>query len=229
MKPTLIIVVACALAPAAWAQPIGACSSEPLPQEFETYCEILATNRRSSVAHYRVAELLFNQNNWQSSANEYREALNGDLDPKWTEVWSHISLGRIFSITGQRERALNEYKQARRTADDTFGAQDEVTRLLGEMDITLRPIRRMLDPRERAEPVEAAPAEYTEEARIAELEGLVLLGGVVNEDGAARDLTMVRSLGLGLDASAMAAVRQWRFTPGGNDTQAISKTQHNCC
>jgi len=28
------------------------------------------------------------------------------------EVWSHIQLGKIFDITGQRERAVNEYRQA---------------------------------------------------------------------------------------------------------------------
>ena len=29
--------------------------------------------------------------------------------PRWTEVWSHIALGNIFDITGQRDRAVNEY------------------------------------------------------------------------------------------------------------------------
>ncbi len=57
----------------------------------------------------------------QSAANEFREALNGDLEPKWTEVWAHINLGKIFDITGQRERAVNEYKLAIRTKDNTQG------------------------------------------------------------------------------------------------------------
>src|SRR6266851_4394973 len=79
------------------------------------------------------------QNNLQSAANEFLEALSGDLDPKWTEVWAHISLGTIFDITGQSDRAVNEYKQARRTGDNTFGAQEEVARLLKELgaDTTL--------------------------------------------------------------------------------------------
>ena len=37
------------------------------------------------------------------------KSLNGDLEPKWTEVWGHINLGKIFDITGQRDRAVNEY------------------------------------------------------------------------------------------------------------------------
>ena len=62
--------------------------------------------------HYRIAEIFFLQRNYQSAANAYRESINGDGEPRWTEVWSHIQLGKIFDITGQRERAVNEYRQA---------------------------------------------------------------------------------------------------------------------
>jgi hypothetical protein len=44
---------------------------------------------------------------------------------EWTEVWDHINLGKIFDITDQRERALNEYRLALRTKDNTRGALDE--------------------------------------------------------------------------------------------------------
>ena len=94
------------------------------------YQKALETQRNNSLAHYRIAEVYFLQNNYQSAANEFREALNGDLDPKWTEVWSHISLGKIFDLTGQRDRAVNEYTQAQRTRDNTQGAQDEVQKYL---------------------------------------------------------------------------------------------------
>ena len=91
-------------------------------EAFKEYQKALDVSRNSSLAHYRVGELFFLQNNYQSAANEFREALNGDLDPKWTEVWARIKLGQIFDITGQRERALNEYKQALRTKDNTQNA-----------------------------------------------------------------------------------------------------------
>ena len=94
------------------------------------YQKAIETKRNSSLAHYRVAEVYFLQNNYQSAANEFRECLNGDSDPKWVEVWAHISLGKIFDITGQRDRAVNEYEQARRTRDNTQGAQDEVAKYL---------------------------------------------------------------------------------------------------
>jgi len=65
-----------------------------------------------------------------AAANEFREALSGDLDPKWTEVWSHINLGMIYDITDQRERAVNEYKLAQRTKDNTQGALEEAQKYI---------------------------------------------------------------------------------------------------
>ncbi len=99
-------------------------------EALKEYQKALDVNRNSSLAHYRVAELFFLQNNYQSAANEFREALNGDLEPKWVEVWAHINLGQIFDITNQRERAVNEYNLAIRTKDDTQGAQAEAAKYL---------------------------------------------------------------------------------------------------
>jgi hypothetical protein len=99
-------------------------------EALKEYQKALDTQRNSSMAHYRVAEIFFLQHNYQSAANEFREVLNGDLVPKWTEVWTHIYLGKIFDISGQRERAVNEYTQAQRTRDNTQGAQDEVSKFL---------------------------------------------------------------------------------------------------
>jgi len=92
------------------------------------YQKALEVNKNSSLAHYRIGQLFFKQNNFQSAANEFRAAINGDLEPKWTEVWSHVNLGKIFDVTGQRDRAVNEYKQAIRTHDNTGGAQEEAAR-----------------------------------------------------------------------------------------------------
>ncbi len=90
----------------------------------------LEVNKNSSLAHYRIAEVFFLQKNYQASANAYRESLNGDGEPRWTEVWSHLQLGKIFDITGQRDRAVNEYRQAIQTNDNTQGALDECRRYM---------------------------------------------------------------------------------------------------
>lgn len=99
-------------------------------EAIKEYQKALETNRQSSLARYRIAEVEFLQQTWQQAANDFREALNGDLTPKWTEVWAHINLGKIFDVTGARDRAVNEYNLAIRTKDDTQGAQEEASKYL---------------------------------------------------------------------------------------------------
>jgi aminopeptidase N len=99
-------------------------------EALKEYQKALEVRRNNSLAHYRIADLFFQQGNNQSAANEFREALSGDLEPKWTEVWAHINLGKIFDITDQRERAVNEYRQALRTKDNTYGALEEAQKYI---------------------------------------------------------------------------------------------------
>jgi hypothetical protein len=94
------------------------------------YQKALAENRGSSLANYRLAEIFFTQKNYQAAANSFRDCLRGDNEPKWTEVWSHVNLGKIFDVTGQRERAVNEYRQAVQTNDNTQGAINEARALM---------------------------------------------------------------------------------------------------
>jgi len=94
------------------------------------YQKALEANPQSSLASYRIGELLFTQRNYQAAVNSYRDSLRGDDEPRWTEVWSHIALGKIFDITGQRDRAVNEYRLAVQTNDNTQGAVNEARQWL---------------------------------------------------------------------------------------------------
>ncbi len=96
----------------------------------EEFQNALKANPQSSLANYRIGDVLFTQRNYQASANAYRDALRGDDEPKWTEVWSHIQLGKIFDATGQRDRAVNEYRQAVQTNDNTQGAVNQARQYL---------------------------------------------------------------------------------------------------
>ncbi len=96
------------------------------------YNKALEVKQNSSLAHYRLGEAFFAQRNYQASANAFREAISGDHEPKWTLVWSHVFLGKIFDLTGQRERAINEYRRALDTNDNTQGAQAEAEKYLTE-------------------------------------------------------------------------------------------------
>jgi len=67
---------------------------------------------------------------------------------------------------------------------------------------------------------------YTEEARLAKLEGSVLLSLVVGADGQPREIQVVRPLGLGLDEKAIESVRAWQFKPGSRNGTPVDMLAH---
>ena len=93
-------------------------------EAIKQYQAVLELNKNSSIAHYRIGENLLRLRNYNAAVESFRNALAGDLQPKWVDVWSHLMLGRIFDVTGQRDRALNEYQRALQTNDNTQGALD---------------------------------------------------------------------------------------------------------
>ena len=62
--------------------------------------------------------------------------------------------------------------------------------------------------------------EYPAIARASRTSGVVILEALIGEDGAVRDVRLLRSVPL-LDDAAMRAVRQWQFTPTLLNGQAV--------
>jgi len=89
------------------------------------YQRALSIQPARPLANFRMGEAFFYQKNYQAAANAFRDALQTvpEASEKWTEVWSHVYLGKIFDLLGQRARAVNEYSKAKQTNDDTGGAQ----------------------------------------------------------------------------------------------------------
>jgi hypothetical protein len=85
---------------------------------------------RSSLAKYCLAEFFLEKHAYQASVNAYRDSLAGDGNPVWTKAWCHIQIGKIFDVTGQRERAVAQYQLATQTGDNTGGAIDQARQLL---------------------------------------------------------------------------------------------------
>jgi len=84
-------------------------------------------NPHSSLAHFRLGEILFMKEEWNRASLEFLEAQRGDLEPKWIEVWAHIYAGRTYDLTNQRERAINEYKLVLRMNDVLRDAKEEAS------------------------------------------------------------------------------------------------------
>ena len=64
--------------------------------------------------------------------------------------------------------------------------------------------------------------EYSEEARKAKFQGVVVLYIVVDQNGNAINPKVMKGLGLGLDEKALEAVRQWKFKPGYKDGKPVA-------
>ncbi len=64
--------------------------------------------------------------------------------------------------------------------------------------------------------------EYSEEARKAKFQGVVVLYVEVDPAGRAQNVRVVRSLGLGLDEKAIEAVKLWKFRPGYRDGRPVT-------
>jgi len=64
--------------------------------------------------------------------------------------------------------------------------------------------------------------EYTEEARGKCFQETVELRFIVGPSGSVQQVEVMKPLGMGLDESAMGAVRTWRFKPGTHDGMPVA-------
>ena len=64
--------------------------------------------------------------------------------------------------------------------------------------------------------------EFSEEARKAKYQGMVLMSIEVDASGIVRKVRVLQSLGLGLDEKAIEAVSRWRFRPGLFDGKPVA-------
>ncbi len=64
--------------------------------------------------------------------------------------------------------------------------------------------------------------EFSEEARKAKYQGVVVLQIIVGTDGRVHNPRVVRSLGMGLDEKAIEGVKTWKFDPSKKDGRAVA-------
>ena len=63
---------------------------------------------------------------------------------------------------------------------------------------------------------------FSDEARKAKQQGIVLLQVVVGKDGHTYNIHVRQSLGMGLDEKAMEAVKTWKFEPAMKDGKPVA-------
>jgi TonB family protein len=91
-----------------------------------------------------------------------------------------------------------------------------ISTLFGDSDTHLspaKPHRSTIAP----VPISTPEAKYTAEARMKQIQGVCLITLIVNAYGNPQNIRVVRSLGYGLDETAIEAVRSYRFKPAMKD------------
>ena len=64
--------------------------------------------------------------------------------------------------------------------------------------------------------------EFSDEARKARFQGVVLVSVVIGPDGLVHQAQTLRPIGMGLDEKALEAARQWRFEPAKKDGRPVA-------
>ena len=64
--------------------------------------------------------------------------------------------------------------------------------------------------------------DYSDPARKAKIQGVVLLRVAIDKSGRIEDVRVDRGVGLGLDEKAVEAVRRWKFLPGMRNGKAVA-------
>jgi protein TonB len=59
----------------------------------------------------------------------------------------------------------------------------------------------------------APPPQYTEIARKARVQGVVIVQAIIDKEGDVTNVKVLKGLGMGLDQAAVDAIKKWRFGP----------------
>jgi tetratricopeptide (TPR) repeat protein len=105
---------------------------EEFAEAEEQFRAALKLNPRSSWAWYNIGLLYMEQRNWSKAREAFTEALNGDVEPSWVEVWSYIHRGNAYDAEDNRDRAVAEYNKAKETGNNYNGAQRAAEKYLGQ-------------------------------------------------------------------------------------------------
>ena len=118
---------------------------------------------------------------------------------------------RILGTLGRVALARRDYASAISRLEEALRVDPQATALHYQLSLAYRG---------------AGDTAKAEEARKAKYSGTVILYIEVDQTGHARNLRIVKGIGLGLDEKAIEAVNKWRFKPGLKDGKPVVVAAH---
>lgn len=96
-------------------------------QQFEA---ALKLDRSNAWIYYHLGLLFLEQRNYDLAIDNFKAAVNGNLNPTWLHVWAEIKMGNAYDAKGDRNRAVAAYKRAEGLGDNYDNARDAIKRYM---------------------------------------------------------------------------------------------------
>jgi TonB family protein len=141
------------------------------------------------LARYDLAQLLLTRKHWDEAVELARAYLK-DAGPDGTA----LDEARIVLCQARSHQPDDPHPQVRPQAPGL-----DVKKIEGQV--------------KRPEIIFQTPPAYTQEARMANMRGTVVVEAIIDEEGCIRSTRSLQGLGNGLTESALRAVRTWVFRP----------------
>ena len=96
-------------------------------QQFEA---ALKLDRSNAWIYYHLGLLFLEQRNYDLAIDNFKAAINGNLNPAWLHVWAEIKMGNAYDAKGDRTRAMAAYKRAETLGDNYDNAQEAIKKYM---------------------------------------------------------------------------------------------------
>jgi len=189
----------------------------------------LALGVESPEAHYAIAEANLRLNSPEKAVEEAEAALmvSPDFLPALiTKSLAHFSLKHYSEAAASLEKFLASSPD-NVDADAWRGQLKEMQESAAQSTTTTKPTAETTTfsgkvVTQKARVVRKPEPQYTERARMAGVEGTVVLRAILASDGEVKHIVITRALGYGLTTRAIHAARQIKFQPAIKDETPVS-------
>ena len=187
--------------------------------------EAIKYRQNYAYAHYLLAVLLYERHDPKELAKDIKQS-NEEIDLAISQgiayAGAFVLKGTLAIAAGKFETALEVYKKAREIISPNDPElpllQEQITALESYIDFKAHKDNAAY---KRPVPLNRPMPNYTEEARLRKIQGVVRTRIFVDERGDVKSILLISRLGHGLDQEAIWATMRLKFTPATKDGKPV--------